>query len=81
MHSLFSEMCGVEMCGSKTEHSEELCAVHPLENGEAFERVDNKEVWHPVWAGRIDDKVNSQFVKAVVDHIWRDEEVSVQFVN
>jgi hypothetical protein len=38
--------------------------VAPLELGEPFEVVEEKEVWHPVWKGKINDKMNAQFIKA-----------------
>jgi hypothetical protein len=75
---MFYEMCGLEMTGSKTSRTNELCSVEPLEEG-AFERVDDRDIWHPNWAGKIDDDVNAQFIKAVGDHIWQNEQVSIHF--
>ena len=70
-------MCGVEMTGSKSKRTDELCAVKPLEDNATFKIVDSKEVWHPLWKGNIDDKVNALFVKNVVQRIWQNEQVSV----
>ena len=72
---MFYEMCGVGSKGSKTHRSQELCAVRPLENGAAFEVVDGKQVWHPVWDDRVDHNVNVQFLEAVVKCVWDNEEV------
>jgi len=69
-------MCGVEMTGSKSKRTDELCAVKPLEDDAAFKIIDGKEVWHPLWKGNIDDKVNALFVKNVVQRIWQNEQVS-----
>lgn len=74
-------MCSVEMTGSKTKRTEELCAVQPLANGEAYCRVEDKDVWHPRWTGKIDAKANAEFIKAVADRIWRDEEVSCRLTE
>jgi hypothetical protein len=71
-------MCGVEMTGNKSKRTDELCAVQPLEDEEAFQIVDGKEVWHPVWKGNIDDKVNALFVKNVIQRIWQNEKVSMR---
>jgi hypothetical protein len=49
----------------------------PLESGVPFEVVEDKEVWHPIWEGKINNKVNALFIKAAVDCIWDNEEVSV----
>jgi len=69
-------MCGVEMSGSKSKHTEELCTVKPLEDNEVFEIVGDREVWHPMWKGNIDDKINVLFVKNVIQCIWQNEKVS-----
>jgi hypothetical protein len=66
----------MEMTGSKSKHTDELCAVKPLEDDTVFEIVDGMEVWHPIWKGYINDKVNALFVKNVVQHIWQNEQVS-----
>jgi len=73
---MYFEMCGLEMTGTKTERALRLCSVKPLANGEAFEVVDEKEIWHPNWAGSLTDSINTQFVQAAVDRIWQNEEVS-----
>jgi hypothetical protein len=62
-------MCGVEMSGSKSKCTDELCAVKPLEDDKAFELVKEKEGWHPIWKGNIDDKVNTLFIKNVIQRI------------
>ncbi len=46
---MFYEMCDVEMGGNKTQRTQELCAVKPLEKGAAFEVVDGRNIWHPIW--------------------------------
>jgi hypothetical protein len=69
-------MCGVEMSGNKSKRTDELCAVKPLEDNVAFEIVEGNEVWHPMWKGYIDDKVNALFVKTVIQRIWQNEKVS-----
>ena len=73
---MYFEMCGLEMTGTKTEHTLQLCSVKPLTNGDAFEVVDGKEIWHPNWAGSISDHVNMQFIQATINRIWQNEEVS-----
>jgi hypothetical protein len=77
---MFYEMCGLEMTGTKAERTLELCSVKPLADGDAFEVVDDKEVWHPNWAGNLNDRINKQFVQAVVDRLWQNEDVSTAFV-
>jgi len=49
--------------------------------GNAFEVVNDKEVWHPNWATNLSERVNIQFMQAVVDRIWQNEEVSTSFVS
>ena len=73
---MFYDMCGVEMSGNKSKRTDELCAVKPLEDEKAFEIVEGREVWHPVWKGNIDDKINALFVKNVIQRIWQNEKVS-----
>jgi hypothetical protein len=68
-------MCGVEESGHRGKRTDELCRVAPLESGAPFEIVEDKEVWHPVWEGKIDDGINAQFIKAAADRIWDNEEV------
>jgi len=70
-------MCGVDTSGNKAKHTERLCAVKPLEDNLAFELVDGKETWHPRWKGNIDDEVNAQFIKAVINRVQQNEEVSL----
>ena len=74
---LFYEMCGVDMSGNKVKHTKELCAVKLLEEDKAFELVDWNEVWHPCWKDKIDDEVNAQFIKAVINRTQQNEEVSL----
>src|SRR6267142_4913014 len=73
---MYFEMCGLEMTGTKTECTLWLCSMKPLVNGEAFEVVNDKEIWHPNWARSLSDSVNIQFIQAAVDRIWQNEEVS-----
>jgi hypothetical protein len=70
-------MCGVEWSGNKTKRATDLCGVAPLESGASFEVVEDKEVWHPSWKGKIDDGVNAQFIKAAADRIWENEQVNI----
>jgi hypothetical protein len=75
---LFFDMCGLEMMGSKMCRINDLCAVEPLEDG-AFEHAGDRDVWHPNWARKIDDNVNTQFIKTVGERIWQNEQVSIHF--
>ena len=74
---MFFQMCGVEESGSRGKRTNDLCGVAPLDNGAPFEVIEDREVWHPVWKGKIDDGVNAQFIKVAADHIWENEEVSI----
>ena len=65
-------MCRVEESGSKGKRTGDLCGVALLETGAPFEAIEDKEVWHPVWKGKIDNTVNVQFIK-----IWEIEQVSI----
>jgi len=47
-----------------------------LETGAAYEIIEDWEVWHPVWNGKINDAVNVQFIKALAECIWENEQVS-----
>jgi hypothetical protein len=73
---MFYEMCDVEMSANKSQRTQELCAIKPLENGVAFETIDDREIWHPVWDARVDHSVNAQFLKTVVERVWDNEKVS-----
>lgn len=77
---MFYEMCGLETTGNKTGRTNDLCAVEPLEDG-PFERVGDRDVWHPNWGGKIDDDVNVQFIKSICDRIWQNEQVSIHFLE
>jgi len=70
-------MCGVEESGNKGKRTNDLCGVVPLESDAPFEIVEDREVWHPVWKGKIDDGVNAQFIKAAAERIWENEQVSI----
>lgn len=74
-------MCGVEESGNKGKRTGDLCGVAPLETGAPFETVEDREVWHPIWKGKIDDIVNAQFIKAVADRIWENELVSICIIS
>ena len=65
----------MEMAGNKTQRTEELCAVKPLENGAASEVIDGRMIWHPIWDARIDHSVNMQFLKSVVERIENNKKV------
>lgn len=54
----------------------DLYGIAPLKSGAPFEVFEDKEVWHPLWKGKIDDGVNAQFIKVAADRIWGNEEVS-----
>jgi hypothetical protein len=69
---MFYDMCGLEMIGRKMSQINDLCAVEPLEEG-AFECIGDRDIWHPIWASKIDDDVNAQFIKAIGDCIWQNE--------
>jgi hypothetical protein len=69
-------MCGVEEYGNKGKRTSNLCGVTLLENGAPFDNVEEREVWHPVWGGKIDDGINAQFIKVAADRIWENEKVS-----
>lgn len=73
---MFFQLCDVEMGNDKTKRTEELCAIRPLEDGEPFRIIDNKEVWHPDWRGEVKDPRNSRFLTAVVERVWQNENVS-----
>jgi hypothetical protein len=73
---MFYEMCGVEMGGNKSQRTHNLCTVKPLEDGAAFEVIDDREIWHPTWDARIDHGINTEFLRAVVERIWNNEKVS-----
>jgi hypothetical protein len=70
-------MCGVEESGNKGKRTSDLCGVAPLDAGVPFEIVEDREVWHPVWKGKIDDGVNAQFIKMAATRIWDNEQVSI----
>ena len=74
---MFFDLCGVDGTGNKSERMLVLCVVTPLENGIPFKVVKGREIWHPVWNGKINDVVNTQFIKAVIDRIWDNKEVSI----
>jgi hypothetical protein len=86
VHTLFYEMCGVDMSGDKAKHTERLCAMMPLEGDLAFEHVETVEgketmTWHPCWKDNINHKVNVQFIKAVINCTVQNEEVSLVSLN
>jgi len=70
-------MCGVKMSSNKAKRTTQLCAVKLLDNDLAFEVVNGKESWHPHWKDKIDDEVNAQFIKVVINCIQQNEEVSL----
>ena len=69
-------MCGVQEIGKKGTCTNNLCGVARLDSGAPFEVINDREVWHPVWNGRIDDGINTQFIKAAAECIWKNEKVS-----
>jgi hypothetical protein len=70
-------MCGVDMSVNKAKRTEQLCVVKPLKDNLAFELVNGNEIWHPCWKDKIDDEVNAQFIRAVINHIQQNKEVSL----
>jgi hypothetical protein len=74
-------MCGVDMSGNKAKRSTQICTVKPLKDDLAFKIVNGKEIWHPRWEGKIDDEVNAQFIRAVINHIQQNEEVSLLLLD
>ena len=70
-------MCGVEEAGNKGKRTSDSCGILPLESGVPFETVDGKDIWHPMWEGKIDNEVNVQFIKAAVDRIRENEQVNI----
>ena len=74
-------MCGVEETGNKGKRTTDLCGVAPLETGVPFEIIEGREVWHPIWEGKIDDVINAQFIKAVVDRVCENENVSICIIS
>jgi len=78
---MFFQMCGVEESGNKGKSTSGLCGVAPLEGGTPFENIEDREVWHPMWKGRIDNEVNAHFIKAVADRIWKNEQVSTYVLS
>ena len=76
VHTIFYQMCGVEESRNKGRRTKDLCGVAPLETGATFEIIEDREIWHPMWKGKIDDGVNAQFIKAAAGRIWDNEEVS-----
>ena len=70
-------MCRVEESGNKGKCTNDLCGVALLETGAPFEVVEDREVWHSMWKGKIDEGVNAQFIKAAANRIWENEQVSI----
>jgi len=73
---MFHEMCGVDTNRSKSDQSHDLSAIQPLANGLAFREDGNRKQWYPAWGGKIDEKVNAEFIQAVVERICENEQVS-----
>ena len=78
---VFFQMCGVSNLGDKGKCTDDLCGVAPLETDAPFEIIEGTEIWHLIWEGRIDSKVNAQFVKAVANCIWENEQVSIYYMS
>jgi hypothetical protein len=72
-------MCGVDAKQNKGVRSSDLCTVKPLDNGMAYEQVDDVDVWHPNWSVNADTKVNKVFVNKAIKLVWENEEVSGPF--
>jgi hypothetical protein len=54
------------MSGNKSKHTDKLCTVKPLKDNMVFKIVEGNKVWHSVWKGNIDDKINALFVKTII---------------
>jgi len=65
------------MSSNKAKCTLQLCAVKPLDDDLAFKVVNGKETWHPHWKAKINNEVNAQFIKVVINHIQQNEEVSL----
>jgi hypothetical protein len=72
---MFYALCGVESSSDKTKRIDDLCAVEPLANGQAFEVVNGQDVWHPIWKKPVNHQVNGKFISTVTDRVWENEEV------
>jgi hypothetical protein len=70
---MFFQMCDVEIGNDKVRHTEELCGIKPLKDGESCRIVKGKEVWYPNWRGELKNLTNSRFPVAVVERIWQNE--------
>ena len=57
-------------------HQATLCS-EAIGGQSNFELVDGKETWHPHWKDKINDEVNAQFIKVVINRIQQNEEVSL----
>ena len=76
VHDMFFELCDIDKNDKIANRTNELVAIDPLEDGAAFRLEGDREIWHPAWERNINDKVNVQFINAVVERIWQNEEVS-----
>ncbi|KAG2052104.1 hypothetical protein BDR06DRAFT_973282 [Suillus hirtellus] len=81
IHPLFTDLCGIDSALSYRKHAELLCAIKPLENGEALGTLDGNEIWHPNWMGKINDDINAHFVKAVIDHTWDNDDYKKDIIT
>jgi len=73
---MFHEMCGVDMNCSKSDQLHDLSTIQPLANGLAFREDGNWKQWYLAWGGKIDEKVDAEFIQAVVEWICENEQVS-----
>jgi hypothetical protein len=72
---MFYDMCGIDDNHHKTSRTRDLCAIKPLEDGTAFEVVDSKTIWHPIWNAQVNNPINAQFLASVVERVSENEKV------
>ena len=81
VHTMFYQMCRVEESENKGKHTDNLCEVALLKAGVPFKIIEDREVWHLMWKGKIDDGVNIQFIKMAATCIWQNEQVSIYILS
>ena len=72
---MFYKLCGVESSSDKTKRIEDLCVVEPLPTEEAFETVDGRDIWHPLWKKPVNNVINGKFIGTVTNRVRDNEEV------
>jgi len=74
-------MCRVKISSNKAKRTAQLYTVKLLDDNLAFKVVNGKETWHPYWKAKIDEEVNAQFIKVVINRIQQNKEVSLVSLN